>query len=70
MKPCPICKTENPEEQWSACSEIRGTCWQTGSLDCSNPECYHGVSVSIDSDLTPHGSTLLENLWDLMADHK
>lgn len=69
MKPCPLCGTENPIEDWTAASEIRGTCWQTGSLDCSNKECFHGVSVSIDSDLTRAGSELLEELWDRMAEH-
>ena len=69
MKPCPLCGTENPVEDWTAASEILGICWQTGSLDCSNKECFYGVSVSIDSDLTRAGSELLEELWDRMAEH-
>ena len=69
MKPCPLCGSEAAEEQWSAASEIRGTCWQDGYLDCSNPECHHGVSIHIDSDVTHNASELLEALWDKMTEY-
>ena len=69
MKPCPLCGSEAAEENWTAASEIRGTCWQDGYLECSNPDCFHGVSIHIDSDVTRNASELLEELWDKMADH-
>lgn len=69
IKPCPLCGSP-PKEYWGAASEIYGTCWQTGSLDCSNKECYHGVTVEIDSDLTCNASELLEELWNLMAEDR
>lgn len=69
MKLCPLCGSEAAEEEWSACSEIRGTCWQDGYLECSNPDCFHGVSIHIDSDLTSNGSELLEKLWDMMSEY-
>lgn len=69
MKPCPLCGTENPIEDWSAGSEIRGTCWQTGSIECRNKDCLHSVLITIDSDLTRNGSNLLEELWDKTAEY-
>lgn len=70
MKVCPACGSMPEEEHWGACSEIKGTCWQTGSIDCSNPECHHGVAISIDSDIMKSCSTLLEEMWDLAATNK
>lgn len=31
---CPICNGK-VEENWTACAEIRGDCYQTGSVSCS-----------------------------------
>ena len=69
MKPCPLCGSPPADEDWTAASEIHGTCWQDGRLDCSNPECHHGVGVSIDSDVTRDASELLERMWDIMAEY-
>lgn len=70
VKPCPLCGTENPKEEWSAAAEMRGETWQDGYLECTKPFCCHSVDVTINSDKIVRGSDLLVDLWNLTCDEK
>lgn len=63
IKPCPLCGTENPKEEWSSAAEIRGDSWQDGYIECVKPFCLHTVEISINSDKM-NGSPLLIDLWN------
>jgi hypothetical protein len=68
LKPCATCGTPNPEMDWSACSEIRGTCWQDGHVSCANPECHVDIHISIDGDINAHYDEFLIAKWNHLQD--
>ena len=61
LLPCPFCGGE-VKEDWSGCAEIRGGCFQFGSVECD--ACDYSLTLFDGCTDDVNACEILQNKWN------